>query len=244
MAINFGTKKVNGFDKELLLYKEGYIGKPVTVSKTTISGLTANDAGKYIIPQGTLITGTNGSLLEQPLQEAIKATVTQTLATVTVNTVFKVTAKEAGDLAYAIQIVKGANNTLAASIAYTPSTTKFVVTLATDKTGVITSTYGDVVALFNNDLIANTMVIAELVSAAGETTLAAVTATDAVTAGGAAEVVTGTIDGILLHSVDVTDGEATGAMVIAGVVNMDNMPVEPSTAVKAALPKIIFSRID
>ena len=56
--------------------------------------------------------------------------------------------------------------------------------------------------------------------------------------------VSGDIDGILYHSVDVTDGEATGALIIHGYVNVDNMPNVPSAAVKAKLPHIVFGRKD
>ena len=52
------------------------------------------------------------------------------------------------------------------------------------------------------------------------------------------------IDGVLLHSVDVTDGEATGAMMIGGNINIDNMPVTPDAAVIAKLPNINFLRRD
>ena len=62
--------------------------------------------------------------------------------------------------------------------------------------------------------------------------------------GGAVEAVTGKIDGVLYHSVDVSDGEAVGTMVYAGVINKDAMPIEPSDAVEAALPHIKFARID
>lgn len=346
MSIDFSTHKVEGFDKTLLLNHVGYIGKPVTVNQATIAGLTANDAGNYIIPQGTLLTGEVNSLLVNPQQMAVETSSVEDLASVTVNSIFTVTAKESGAVSYAVSMVKGVSGTPVSSIAYTPATTKFVITLATDKYDAITATYGDVVALFNNDLIANSLVIAELINASDEVTLATVTATstDAIaqstslgstgtvaktgtytgtdnevihckvttaptatgnvagmivstainsgsyvaqpvfttgtsatvvvsgitftftlatgqtfavgeiysvntyigptTSGGGSETITGIIDGILLHSVDVTDGENFGALVVAGSINMDNMPVVPSTAVKGALPRILFSRID
>ena len=44
MAINFGKSPVTGMDdKELLLVSEGYVARPVTVSKDTIAGLTPVD---------------------------------------------------------------------------------------------------------------------------------------------------------------------------------------------------------
>ena len=106
------------------------------------------------------------------------------------------------------------------------------------------TTYGDVVALINNDTIANTYVSAELASGVKGTKVAEVTSVDATTSAGGEESVTGLIDGILVHSIDVTAGETAAAMMIAGYVNVDNMPFVPSTAVKAKLPHIVFSRID
>ena len=53
-----------------------------------------------------------------------------------------------------------------------------------------------------------------------------------------------TIRVIVVHSIDLTAGETAAAMMIAGYVNVDNMPFVPSTAVKAKLPHIVFSRID
>ena len=69
MANSFKNQKLTGFDKTLVLYQDGYVARPVTVDKTTISDLQPNEAGKYIIPQGTLLTGVSGSLLENPQQK-------------------------------------------------------------------------------------------------------------------------------------------------------------------------------
>lgn len=252
MANSFASKKLKGFDKNLLLYGEGYVGKPITVNKSTVTGLTANEAGRYIINQGKYITGQNGSLLENPNQIAVEATVAEDLDTATINSAVTVVAKKSGAIGYVFSIVKGTrgvplnpkDTAINATVAYTAATKKFVITLGVDIAGDITATYGDVVAAINNDTIANSYVVASLAGSTSKDTLAAVTATDVTTAGGGAETVTGTIDGILLHSVDVTDGEAVGALMIAGYVNMDNLETEPGTAVKAALPRITFGRID
>lgn len=252
MSNDFSSKKLVGFDKTLELYHEGYVAQPVTVNKSTISGLTADAAGNYYIPQGTFITGAVNSLIDNPMQYAIQATVSETKAAITVNSSVVITAKQSGALAYAIQFVKGTEGipvnpkdlTMKASVAYTAATTKFVVTLQVDGDGVIYATYNDVVAAINNDLIANSLITAALASGVDIDTLATVTTVDAVTAGGATEVVTGIIDGILHNTIDVTNGEAVGAMMIAGYVNVDNLPTVPSAAVKAALPKIMFGRID
>ena len=244
MANSFKNQKLTGFDKTLVLYQDGYVARPVTVDKTTISDLQPNEAGKYIIPQGTLLTGVSGSLLENPQQKAVQAKVSGTKATVTINSAVVVTAKESGDVAYKFALVKATKSTSSATISYDASQKKFTVTLAVNKSGTVLTTYGDVVALINNDTIANTYVSAELASGVKGTQVADVTSVDATTSAGGEESVTGLIDGILVHSIDVTAGETAAAMMIAGYVNVDNMPFVPSTAVKAKLPHIVFSRID
>lgn len=244
MANSFKNQKLTGFDKTLVLYQDGYVARPVTVDKTTISDLQPNEAGKYIIPQGTLLTGVSGSLLENPQQKAVQAKVSGTKATVTINSAVVVTAKESGDVAYKFALVKSTKSTSSATISYDASQKKFTITLAVNKSDTVLTTYGDVVALINNDTIANTYVSAKLASGVKGTKVADVTPEDATTSAGGEESVTGLIDGILVHSIDVTAGETAAAMMIAGYVNVDNMPFVPSTAVKAKLPHIVFSRID
>ena len=94
-------------------------------------------------------------------------------------------------------------------------------------------------------MVVNSLVIAEVVDGFADTTVEEETGADAVTtAGGGTETVSSDIDGILYHSVDVTNGEATGAMIIKGVINVDNLATEPGAALKAKLPHIIFGRRD
>ena len=242
MAINFGKSPVTGMDdKELLLVSEGYVARPVTVSKDTVAGLTPVD-GHYIIPQGTYLYGKEGSLLVNPQQEAVAVNETVTKSTLTVNSSVIVTAKAEGDLsAYTVAFEKGTKRTL--SVNFDVKTTALVVTLAVDKTGAITTTYKEVVDAINDDIVANTFVKAELASGVGEDAVAAEAVAAPLSKGGDATV-DKDIDGILYHSVDVTDGEATGALIIHGYVNVDNMPSVPSAAVKAKLPHIVFGRKD
>ena len=242
MAINFGKSPVTGMDdKELLLVSEGYVARPVTVSKDTIAGLTPVD-GHYIIPQGTYLYGKEGSLLVNPQQEAVAVKETVTKSTLTVNSSVIVTAKAEGDFsAYTVAFKKGTKRAL--SVNFDVKTKALVVTLAVDKAGAITTTYKEVVDAINDDIVANTFVKAELASGVGEDAVAAEATAAPLSSGGDATV-DGDIDGILYHSVDVTDGEATGALIIHGYVNVDNMPSVPSAAVKAKLPHIVFGRKD
>ena len=242
MAINFGKSPVTGMDdKELLLVSEGYVARPVTVSKDTIAGLTPVD-GHYIIPQGTYLYGKEGSLLVNPQQEAVAVKETVTKSTLTVNSSVIDTAKAEGDLsAYTVAFKKGTKRAL--SVNFDVKTKALVATLAVDKTGAITTRYKEVVDAINDDIVANTFVKAELVSGVGEDAVAAEAVAAPLSSGGEATV-DKDIDGILYHSVDVTDGEATGALIIHGYVNVDNMPSVPSAAVKAKLPHIVFGRKD
>ena len=238
MSVNFQVTPVDGLDKELLLNVEGYIARPATISKAAIPDMKPDADGHYIVPQGTLVVGKSGSILENPLQEVVQATVTQTRATATVASKFTVTAKTAGVVAYTVTLAKGTNGN--SSVSFDGTDVK--VTLAVNRSGNVKTTYKDVVDLINNDAAVNSYVVAKLVDGEDGSDVAA--ETTETLAGGAAEAVTGDIDGILYHSVDVTKGEAPATVLIRGVVNVDNMPVEPSAAVKAKLPHIIFGRID
>lgn len=240
MSNVFKVTQVDGFDKELLLVGEGYMARPVTLNKATVSGLVADDKGHYIIPQGIYLTGAAGSLLLNPQQNAVAVVPTVAKASATVGTALVVTAKADGGVAYSVELTKGTSK----YIKVTADATKATVALAVDsKGGDIISTNADVVKAINSDTTANTYVSAALATGANGDDLAVVTAAVA-TSNGAADAVASDIDGILYHSVDVTDGEATGAMIYKGVINIDNMPEIPGAAVKAKLPNIVFARRD
>lgn len=238
MSINFGFKDVAGFDKELLYNQEGYFAKPVTISKSTLA--VTQDDNHYIIPQGTYLYGANGtSLLLDPNQEAVAVVPTVTKATATINTSVVVTAKEDGAVAYEVELVVGTSR----KYSVVATKTKATVTLAVDKSGNVTNTYGDVVKMLNDDIVANNYIVAAMADGVDKDTVAA--AGTGTTAGGSASTtVASDIDGILLHSVDVADGEAVGTMMISGYVNIDNMPVQPGAEVQAKLPNIHFLRRD
>lgn len=240
MSINVQTKKVDGFDKELLLIGEGYIARPVTVDKSTISGLVADDRGHYYIPQGTYLYGAEGtSLLANPNQKAIAVVPTVTNATATLATAVVVEAKDEGTSSVKVELVVGTAHKIKVAVA--SNTIK--VTLAVDKNGAVKDTWEDVVKAINENIEANSLVIAKLANDADGSALATAVSSTSL-AGGDAMSVAGDIDGILYHSVDVTDGEATGAMIIHGYINEDAMPDVPGAAIKAKLPHIVFGRKD
>ena len=205
-----------------------------------MNGLVADDKGHYIIPQGIYLTGATGSLLLNPQQNAVAVVPTVAKAYAAVGTALVVTAKADGDVAYSVELTKGTSK----YVKVTADATKATVALAVDsKGGDIISTNADVVKAINSDTTANTYVSAALATGANGDDLAVVTAAVA-TSKGVADAVASDIDGILYHSVDVTDGEATGAMIYKGVINIDNMPEISGAAVKAKLPNIVFARRD
>ena len=106
--INFQTKAVDGFDKELLLVRDGYLARPVTLNQSTVAGLVPTDKGRYIIPQGTYLYGSGESLLTNPNQVAVAVAPVEVLASAKLGTgvtgasstgTVVVTAKKSGDIA-------------------------------------------------------------------------------------------------------------------------------------------------
>ena len=149
MSINVQTKKVDGFDKELLLVGEGYIARPVTVDKSTISGLVADDKGHYYIPQGTYLYGAEGtSLLANPNQKAIAVVPAVTNATATLATAVVVEAKDEGTSSVKVELVVGTAHKIKVAVAGNTIT----VTLAVDKNGAVKDTWEDVVKAINENI--------------------------------------------------------------------------------------------
>lgn len=240
MAINFNVKPVDGFDKELLLLYRGYIARPVTLDQSSLAGITPDDKGKYYIPYGSYLFGSNGtSLLEDPNQLATVVVPTEAKATVTINSALVVTAKAEGAVAIPVTITVGTGHEDVITYA---SATGVSVVLGVKKDGTtVKDTYSLLAKKLNENLEVNSVIVVEVVAGKEDDVAAAGTGT---TTGGGDTTVASDIDGILYHTVDVTDGEATGAMMIHGVVNIDNMPSVPGAAIKAKLPHIQFARRD
>lgn len=239
MSIDFGYKKVAGFDKELLYNQAGYFAKPVTLDKASLAGITPTESGRYIIPQGSLLYGNASSLLTNPDQNAKVVVPTISKAKTTIGTVLQIVAKADGSVTYSVELKQGT----ARRPSINATATAAVVTLGVDKAGAITTTYNDIVSLINTDMIANNYIVASIADDQDGDTVAEVVSATSIT-GGTATTVDSDIDGVLLHSVDVTMGEAVGAMMISGNINIDNMPETPDSAVIAKLPNIRFLRRD
>ena len=236
----FKQTPIAGMEDSILYFTENYVAKPIMLNKTTITGLTANADGKFIIPRGTFLTGTAGSLKERPNQVAKQAVFTGVAGTLNLLTYVRIVDKQESNRVLTFKVTKPAKATTTATVAVSGLTIEIKV--ANDGTNILT-TLGDIVTLINGNMEANSLCVASLTDATKADIVATVVAS-AVTAGGANDTSTGDVDGILMHSVDVTDGEATGALVLAGFVDLDKINIEPSTNFKSKLPMIAFLRKD
>lgn len=236
----FKQTPIAGMEDSILYFTENYVAKPIMLNKTTITGLTANADGKFIIPRGTFLTGTAGSLKERPNQVAKQAVFTGVAGTLNLLTYVHIVDKQESNRVLTFKVTKPAKTTTTATVAVSGLTIEIKV--ANDGTNILT-TLGDIVTLINGNMEANSLCVASLTDETKADTVATEVAS-AVTAGGANDTGTGDVDGILMHSVDVTDGEATGALVLAGFVDLDKIDIEPSTNFKTKLPMIAFLRKD
>ena len=236
----FKQTPIAGMEDSILYFTENYVAKPIMLNKTTITGLTANADGKFIIPRGTFLTGTAGSLKERPNQVAKQAVFTGVAGTLDLLTYVRIVDKQESNRVLTFKVTKPAKATTTATVAVSGLTIEIKV--ANDGTNILT-TLGDIVTLINGNMEANSLCVASLTDETKANTVATEVAS-AVTAGGANDTGTGDVDGILMHSVDVTDGEATGALVLAGFVDLDKIDIEPSTNFKTKLPMIAFLRKD
>lgn len=338
-----------GFEESILMYRENMVGKPVKVSKSTITGLTADEYGRYVIPKGTFLYGQNMSLLENSNQVANQVVQTGVNGTITIANTVVITDKKATNRAITVNLYKPSEASYDTEISVSGLTINVV--LAYDGTDILT-TRGRLVSVINNDEDANNLVVASLsdittadtvlvvssaavvgsasmVTALGSTgavtsggtytgtenqdyfvkVTTAPTATgnlnglvvgvsatqggtyttaltvstsqttqtitlptgatvtfavttgqvftvneiytlrayangtvQVATTGGSASSETASVDGILLHDVDVSYGDEAGVLVIAGFINLDKIPVEPDVNIKAKLPAITFLR--
>ena len=236
----FKQTPIAGMEDSILYFTENYVAKPIMLNKTTITGLTANADGKFIIPRGTFLTGTAGSLKERPNQVAKQAVFTGVAGTLDLLTYVRIVDKQESNRVLTFKVTKPAKATTTATVAVSGLTIEIKV--ANNGTNILT-TLGDIVTLINGNMEANSLCVASLTDETKANTVATEVAS-AVTAGGANDTGTGDVDGILMHSVDVTDGEATGALVLAGFVDLDKIDIEPSTNFKTKLPMIAFLRKD
>ena len=160
-------------------------------------------------------------------------------ATVTLDGGLVLTAKAEGAVTTAVTMTVDA--TAHNDVFTYDAATGISIKLGTDKAGNVKDDFEKLAKKINEDLVLNSICVATVVAGKEADTPAA--ASGAFASGGATTVASD-IDGILYHTVKVTDGEATGAMIIHGVINIDKMPSEPGAAIKAKLPHIQFARRD
>jgi len=237
------TEDILGTQKNICMYLKGYAARPVTISQSS-GTIVANTEGHYIIPAGTFLKGGSKTLFVDPNQLAQIVPVTYVKAYGTLQSAkINITAKDGGTAGNSISValVDPGKAQLAPKIAVTG--TAIVITLARGATaGSFTTTLMHVVDLINNDIEANSLVVASLVNVADIDV--ATVAEAAVTLLHGADADTAVAEGILFNDIDVTYGEEAGAMMIAGFVDLDKLPNEPSASIETSLPKITFMRKD
>ncbi len=225
---------------EILKFPDHYVALAVMVDD---SGVSANDDGKKIVPKGTVVGGLAASVLADDTQTVSKKNTASVAASLTTeltgeNNDITFTANEAGTGGNAIKVelLDPSGNSQALSVSVSGDT--IVVSLATSGEGAITSTAAEVIAAINAHLVAKELVTAE--NAAENTGVGVVTALAATAlSGGTAGSALGA-EGVLMNDVDVTYGDAPGAMIIHGYIAIDKLPEEPVAEAVAALKQIVF----
>lgn len=225
---------------EILKFPDDYVALAVMVDDTDVA---AGSDGKKIVPKGTVVGGATASVLADTTQKVQKkntASVAASLDTGVVanNNAITWTAKKAGTPGNAIkvQLLDPAGNDKALAVSISGDTV--VVSLATSAAGAITSTAAQVIAAVNAHLVAKDLVsVANKGTSTGAGVVAAVAAT-ALAGGTAGSALSA--EGVLLNDVDVTNGPAPGAMVIAGYLAKGKLPEAPAAEAVAALPLIKF----
>ena len=117
MAQIFKQTQITGVEDSILFYSENYVAKPIMLDKTTITGLTANADGKFIIPRGTFLTGTAGSLKERPNQVAKQAVFTGVAGTLDLLTYVHIVDKQESNRVLTFKVTKPAKATTTATVA-------------------------------------------------------------------------------------------------------------------------------
>lgn len=227
--------------KEILKFPDHYVALAVMVDD---SGVSAVD-GKKIVPRGAIVGGSDASAVDNLDEAVVGKYVAAKFAKLTANSNVEngalfLEALVAGTDGNSISLtlVDPSANTQTLGVSVTG--TAITVNLATDGTGVITSTVKSVAEALNADTD-----VKDLAKASYGGTGAGLVAAAALAnlSGGAASSITGA-EGILMNDVDVTYGPSEGAMIIHGFIAVDKMPYADNddAAAKAgsALPMIKF----
>jgi len=234
------VKTQYGNKYEILKYPKHYIAVAVTVDAT---GVSAGADGKKIVPAGTVIGGSRKSVLENLDEKAVKGYVAAKKATLTTGSVendnaIVWTAVDKGIEGNTISITIAKADTAESALGVAVAGNDITVTLGTDEENAAISTAAEVAEKINTDDDAGALVVAD---ASGNPNNEAVVAAKTKTQlAGGADSIPGIIEGVLLNDVDVTYGDAPGAMLIHGFVDINKMPEEPDNDVRSSLPQITF----
>lgn len=238
----FIVNEIAGPQHHIWMYPEGYVARPVMLSKSS-GTITPDEEGRYIIPAGTFLTGSNedNTLLVNPNQLANIVAIASVNASADLQAgKLRVEAKDGGLAGNNISVTIIATVLGKKRVEVVTTGTDIVATLVVDADGVKT-TVKKLADALNNDLEANSLIKA-IVLPDDEDDPAIAEAKTMLEDG--ADSTSQRADGILFNDVDVTYGEAPGAMMIAGFVNLDKLPKEPSASIEQSLRQITFLRID
>lgn len=226
-----------GLTPDILLYTTNYAARPVIVDD---SGIELDEKGRRIVPAGTVL----GGFMEKPNDVAEKVIIGGQKADLSTlftdkdsNVTFR--AKQGGPDGNKIKVsfvAAQANQVLGINV----SGTTITVILATDASKVSTTTAQEIIDLIANDTAASALVDVKLSRQSRGTGYTEPFGPTALSGG--AEEAPGKAEGMLRHPVDVTNGVATGTAVIAGFIDLDMLPEEPSGDIKKALPTLKFGR--
>lgn len=220
---------------EILKFPDHYVAIPVTVDATGVSLVN----GKKIVPAGTIVGGATVSILDDPEELAVKGYTAGTKASVATGTGqdYKITwtARRAGVAGNSISVTIAGSADAALSVEVSGKD----ITITLEKDSSIKSTVDEVIAAVAAHPVAGKLVVGVGEAGKGDTTMAA--ANKATLANGT-DSVPAIIDGVLLNDVDVTYGDAPGAMLIHGFVDATKLPSDfvLDDIIKDTLPLIKF----
>jgi hypothetical protein len=231
------------YDHPVTILKHNeFVATPVLVDKT---GVVVNDDGKYIVKAGTVVGGNTKPAIENPTEPVVKKNDPAVAASAElviddtlgaeVSIILAAVEPGAAGNSLKVQLLDPSATSQALSVSVSGDT--IVVSLATDGTGAITSTVAEVVAAINSHLIAKQLVNATV--SGEDSTVAIAVAATALTGGDDGSGYEA--EGVLLYDVDVTHGDAPGAMIVWGFIDKSKLDEDPcDDAVEALKGRIVF----
>jgi len=225
---------------EILKFPDHYVGIAVTVSD---AGIVANADGKKIVSKGTIVGGANASVLADDTQKVTEKNTQAVASSLTIDcananadilVTAKVTGADGDDIKVELKDPAGNDQALAISIVGDT----IVASLATGPAGAITSTGQEVINAINAHLVAKDLVVASLPD--GHDGTGVVEAKAAANLANGSDGTASDAEGVLLNDVDVTEGDASGAMIIQGYIATNKIPSAPAADAVEALKMIEF----